>query len=117
MSTTTSAQTQPSSTPSTDFVTFGAVHLDITDAEQALAFWRDRVGLQLRGEQGGALHLGTDTHTLLVLHPGATSPVRPGHAGLYHLAIHLPIEGEFARVVAGLFARRTLMSPTDHVFS
>jgi catechol 2,3-dioxygenase len=117
MSTTTSTQTQPSSTASTDFVTFGAVHLDITDAEQSLAFWRDRVGLQLRDEDNGALHLGTDTDTLLVLHPGATSPVRRGHAGLYHLAIHLPSEGEFARVLARLFARRTFMSPTDHVFS
>ncbi|HYF24525.1 MAG TPA: VOC family protein [Baekduia sp.] len=117
MSTTTNTQTQPSSASSTDFVTFGAVHLDITDAEQSLAFWRDRVGLQLRSEQDGDLHLGTDTDTLLVLHPGATSPVRRGHAGIYHLAIHLPNEGEFARVLARLFARRTFMSPTDHVFS
>jgi len=103
--------------PSTDFVTFGAVHLDITDADQSLAFWRDRVGLRLRGEEDGALHLGTDAETLLVLHPGAISPARRGHAGLYHLAIHLPNEGEFARVLARLFDRRTFMSPTDHVFS
>jgi catechol 2,3-dioxygenase len=107
----------PVAAPSTDFVTFGAVELDVTDAEQSLAFWRDRVGLQLRDEDHGALHLGTDEQTLLVLHPGATSPARRGHAGLYHLAIHLPNEGEFARVLARLFARRTFMSPTDHVFS
>jgi catechol 2,3-dioxygenase len=103
--------------PSADFVTFGAVHLDITDADRSLAFWRDRVGLRLRGEEDGALRLGTDDDTLLVLHPGATSPARRGHAGLYHLAIHLPDEGEFARVLARLFERRTFMSPTDHVFS
>ena len=116
------SQTSPTETraaaPSADFVTFGAVHLDITDAGQSLAFWRDRVGLQLRGQDAdGALHLGTDEETLLVLHPGATSPARRGHAGLYHLAIHLPDEGEFARVLARLFDRRTFMSPTDHVFS
>jgi catechol 2,3-dioxygenase len=104
-------------TPGVDFVTFGAVHLDITDADRSLAFWRDRVGLQLRSEDDGSLHLGTAEQTLLVLHPGATSPVRRGHAGIYHLAIHLPDEGEFARVLARLFARRTFMSPTDHVFS
>ena len=45
------------------------------------------------------------------------SPARRGHAGLYHLAIHLPNEPEFARVLARLFDRRTFMSPTDHVFS
>jgi catechol 2,3-dioxygenase len=110
-------QTAPTQAPRADFATFGAVHLDVTDADQSLAFWRDRVGLQLRAEENGALHLGTDNETLLVLHPGATSPARRGHAGLYHLAIHLPDEGEFARVLARLFERRTFMSPTDHVFS
>ena len=107
----------PAAAPAAEFVTFGAVHLDVTDAERSLAFWRDRVGLRLRAEENGALHLGTDEETLLVLHPGATSPARRGHAGLYHLAIHLPNEGEFARVLARLFARGTSMSPTDHVFS
>ena len=107
----------PPTASSADFVTFGAVHLDVTDADRSLAFWRERVGLRLRGDDDGALHLGTNQETLLVLHPGATSPARRGHAGLYHLAIHLPDEGEFARVLARLFDRRTFMSPTDHVFS
>ena len=73
-------QTAPSETPtaapSADFVTFGAVHLNITDADQSLDFWRDRVGLQLRGEEQGALHLGTDEETLLVLHPGGDAAVQ-----------------------------------------
>jgi catechol 2,3-dioxygenase len=107
----------PTAAPSTDFVTFGAAHLDVTDADRSLGFWRDRVGLQMRDRVDGSLHLGTDDETLLVLHPGATSPARRGHAGLYHLAIHLPDEAEFARVLARLFDRRTFMSPTDHVFS
>ena len=29
-----------------DFATFGAVHLDVTDGERALQFWRDLVGLE-----------------------------------------------------------------------
>ena len=103
--------------PSAELATFGPVHLDVTDSDQSLAFWRDLVGLQLRGREDGALRLGTADETLLVLHPGATSPARRGHAGLYHLAIHLPSEGEFARVLARLFDRRTFMSPTDHVMS
>lgn len=100
-----------------EFLTHGPVHLDITDLDQSLAFWRDRVGLQLRDQQDGSALLGTDTDTLVVLHPGATSPARHGHAGLYHLAIHLPDEAEFARVLARLFDRRTFISPTEHVFS
>ena len=109
--------TTTTATTATEIFTLGAVHLEITDAARSLEFWRDRVGLRLRGEEEGALLLGTDEETLLVLHPGATSPARRGHAGLYHLAIHLPDEAEFARVLARLFDRRTFMSPTDHVFS
>ena len=107
----------PAAPPNAELATFGPVHLDVTDADRSLAFWRDRVGLRLRGTDDGALSLGTEHETLLVLHPGATSPARRGHAGLYHLAIHLPNEAEFARVLARLFDRRTFMSPTDHVFS
>jgi catechol 2,3-dioxygenase len=107
----------PAAAPSAELATFGPVHLDATDADRSLAFWHDRVGLQIRDRQADALSLGTDRETLLVLHPGATSPARRGHAGLYHLAIHLPNEPEFARVLARLFDRRTLMSPTDHVMS
>ena len=109
--------TTTTATTATEIFTLGAVHLEITDAARSLEFWRDRVGLRPRGEEEGALLLGTDEETLLVLHPGATSPARRGHAGLYHLAIHLPDEAEFARVLARLFDRRTFMSPTDHVFS
>src|SRR3954470_17921061 len=103
--------------PAAELATFGAVHLDVVDADRSLEFWRDRVGLQLRGKDQGALLFCTEGEPLLLLHPGATCPVRPGHAGLYHLAIHLPNEPEFARVLARLFARRTFMSPTDHVMS
>src|SRR3954452_10305184 len=103
--------------PAAELATFGAVHLDVTDADRSLGFWRDRVGLQLTGEDRGALLLGTEAETLLVLHAGATAPAARGHAGLYHLAIHLPNEPEFARVLARLFDRRTFMSPTDHVMS
>jgi catechol 2,3-dioxygenase len=110
---------QRTPTPETgrELVTFGPVHLNVTDTDQSLVFWRALIGLQLRGEDDGALSLGTDEKTLLVLHTGATSPVRRGHAGLYHLAIHLPDEPGFARVLGRLLAARAPMSPTDHVMS
>ena len=52
-----------------------------------------------------------------MLHPGATRGPLRGHAGLYHVAIHLPNEEEFARVLARLAAARVPQAPTDHVFS
>jgi catechol 2,3-dioxygenase len=100
-----------------ELATFGPVHLDVTEAERSLAFWADLVGLQVTGKSDGLIELGAGGETLLVLHPGATSPSLRGYAGLYHLAIHLPDEPEFARVLARLFAARTFMSPTDHVMS
>jgi len=100
-----------------DFATFGPVHLDIIDRHRSLEFWRDVVGLRLRHDSDSALELGTEGETLLVLHPGATSPVRHRRTGLYHLAIHLPNEAEFARVLARLITRRWPIAPTDHVMS
>ena len=115
--TTTSPSYDPKTAIGAELATFGPVHLDVTDAGRSVAFWSDRVGLRVRGQQPDAIELGTDADTLLVLHPGAIRPARRGHAGLYHVAIHLPNEAEFARVLARLFQRRTMMSPTDHVFS
>ena len=100
-----------------DFATLGPVHLDVTDGARSVGFWRDVVGLHLRGQDDAAIELGTEDTTLLVLHPGATSPVRRGFSGLYHVALHLPDEPEFARVLARLIERRWPVSPTDHVMS
>ncbi|PYE49499.1 VOC family protein [Deinococcus yavapaiensis] len=110
------ANPTPSTVPS-DFATLGPVHLDVTNPEKSLKFWQDTVGLRLRSKSGSVLELGTERETLLVLHGGATSPVRRGHSGLYHVAIHLPNEIEFARVLARLIIRREPISPTDHVMS
>ena len=51
--------TPTTTTPKAEFLTHGPVHLDITDLDQSLAFWRDRVGLQLRDQQDGSALLGT----------------------------------------------------------
>jgi catechol 2,3-dioxygenase len=100
-----------------ELATFGPVHLDVVDRHRSLRFWRDVVGLRLVSEERDAVSLGTSREVLVVLRPGATSPVRRGHAGLYHVAIHLPSEPEFGRVLGRLLAHRWPIAPTDHTVS
>ncbi len=103
--------------PSTasDFATFGAVHLDVTDLARALGFWRDLIGLERLGQDGEAVRLGAGDRDLVVLHPGARGPVVRRASGLYHLALHLPSLAEFARVVARIQASGYPQHPTDHL--
>lgn len=97
-----------------DFATFGAVHLDVTDAERSLGFWRDLVGLDLLGQDGASLRLGVGGRDLVVLHPGASGPVVREASGLYHMSFHLPSLGEFARAFARIEAAGYFQYPTDH---
>jgi catechol 2,3-dioxygenase len=111
-----SARPGPAATTAADRVTYGAVHLDVTDLEASLRFWAGAVGLSVLGrDDDGAARLGVEDAELVVLHPGATSAVPRGHTGLYHLAIHLPSEAEFARSLGRLSAARVRQAPTDHV--
>jgi catechol 2,3-dioxygenase len=95
----------------------GAVHLDVTDLPRALGFWRDLLGLTDLGEADGVARLGAGGRELIVLHAGAERGPQRGHSGLYHVALHLPDEREFARVIARLGAARWPQAPTDHIFS
>ena len=112
--------TSAASTPSTSTqllpqeTRHGAIHLAVTDAERAKAFWTRVVGLTELGSDDSAIRLGAGDRELVVLHPGATAPVAPRRTGLYHVALHLPERKELARVVARLFALRYPNSPTDH---
>jgi catechol 2,3-dioxygenase len=95
----------------------GAVHIAVTDGERAKAFWTGYVGLTVLAEDATSISLGAGDQELVVLHPGATSPVVPRRTGLYHLALHVPTRKELARVIARLFALRYPNSPTDHTVS
>lgn len=95
---------------------YGAIHLEITNREKSLQFYRDTIGLKLRNENG-YLEMGTETETLLVLHPIAKQSKRNGYSGLYHFGIHLQTEIEFARILARMIENRIPISPTDHTLS
>jgi catechol 2,3-dioxygenase len=117
MTTTPPNEAAAPATSAPELATFGPVHLDVTDGERSLRFWRGVVGLQRRDWDGDAIALGTRDETLIVLRPVATEPVRRGYCGLYHLALHLPNEPELARMLARLIAHRWPIAPTDHVMS
>jgi len=105
----------PTSNLGTEFLAFGAVHLDVVDKRRSVSWWRDVVGLELLEEQPDSAELGIDGAPLIVLRENAGSPTRPGFGGLYHLAINVPGESGFAQTLARLIATRGQVSTTDHV--
>lgn len=114
----------PAESTASDRLVYGAVHLNVTDLERSLVFWRDLIGMVELGRDepgengsgdGGAVRLGVADAELVVLHPGAIQPVQRGYSSLYHLAIHMPSEAEFARILGRLFAARYPNAPTDHI--
>lgn len=100
-----------------DRITHGAVHLRVTDVPRAVEFWGDALGLGVRDRAGDRVHLGTPARDLVVLHGGATRRAPRGHAGLYHLAVHVPDAQDFARALVRLATHRVAQAPTDHIFS
>lgn len=106
----------PVESTSSDALLYGAVHLNVTDIERSLIFWRDLIGLtELARLEEGTISLGVADAELVVLHPGASIPVQRGYSALYHLAIHVTSEAEFARLLGRLFAARYPNAPTDHI--
>ena len=95
----------------------GAVHVAVTDADRALRFYRDYVGLTPLASDEGVLRMGAGGRELVVLHPGAERPVVPRTSGLYHLAILVPNRKELARVIARVGALGWDQYPTDHVMT
>ena len=100
-----------------ELATFGAVHLNVTNLQRSIAFWTENIGMKVRNTTAEFTELGTDKNTLVILYPTAKTPFKNGYSGLYHLAIHPSTEGEFARVLARLIAKRYPISPTDHTMS
>jgi catechol 2,3-dioxygenase len=95
----------------------GAVDIAVTDADRALRFYRDYVGLTPVPGDGPEIRMGAAGRELVVLHPGAERPVVPRTSGLYHLAILVPDRRELARVIGRLSRLRWDQYPTDHVMT
>ncbi len=96
-------------------VYMGRVALSVADLEHSLAFYTERIGLQLLRSEGGTAVLGTPERELLHLHelPGAR-PTR-NTTGLYHFALLLPSRLDLARRLRHLIDTETRIDgAADH---
>lgn len=98
-------------------LTWGPLTLSVTDLDRAEVFWTAVVGFVRRPEPGPGLALGTPDRTLVVLQPGATSPVAKGYAGMYHVAFGMPSQAEFSRRMQRFIDLHLPFSPVDHLMS
>ena len=98
-------------------LSYGPVELEVTDVDRAVSFWTSGLGMVPRPTADGVA-LGTRSDTLLILHGGATEPFRQlCHSGLFHLAIGVPDQVEFSRLLARLIGNRVRVAPDDHLMS
>lgn len=98
-------------------LSYGKVELQVTDLERTLDFWTVGLGLIVRDRGSQKADIGTREKTLFVLHAGASRPVAPHHLGMYHVAIGLPDQAEFSRILAKLIASQIPISLVDHLMS
>jgi len=99
-----------------EYITFGPVHLNVTNLNKSIEFWINVVGMQVRKE-GNPTEIGTSERTLIMLHPDAETPYKKGYSSIYHLAIHLPSESELARLLLRLMKSGWKISPVDHIIA
>lgn len=102
---------------SDEIASFGAVHLNNTSIEKAIAFWTKVIGLKVRSQSDSMAEFGTENKALVVVHQNATASFREGFSGLYHFAIHLANKQELARAIFRLQQNKYSFSPIDHTMS
>lgn len=100
-----------------DCLSWGAVELQVTDLDRAVQFWTSVLALRQRVHDGAGVALGTSEQTLFVLHPGAKQVMNPRHLGMYHVALGVPSQLEFSRLMRRLLERKIPISIVDHLMS
>jgi catechol 2,3-dioxygenase len=94
--------------------TMGPATLRVADAGRALALYRDVIGFEVVGREGGKIALGADQPFLFLDVVPGTTP-RPRHAtGLYHVAILLPGRAELGQAIARLSQAGIKLGAADH---
>lgn len=98
-------------------LSWGLVELQVIDLQRTIDFWTDAIGIELRAQDDTRAELGTRDKTLIALYSGARRPVARAHLGMYHVAIGVPDQAEFSRILARLIKRGVQVGPTDHLAS
>lgn len=100
-----------------DDTNLGPVTLKVTDAEAALAVWRDIAGLSVIEQRNQLIRLGAGGRVLIELSPGA-GPASPGPVvGLFHVALHVTSRAALGGVLARIQAAGHPHSGQDHTVS
>lgn len=96
----------------------GPAALRVSDAESALDFYVNKVGLELRQRGDTSAMLGTRESDLLRLDivPGI-APRNYKETGLYHVAILLPDRPSLGAAIARLAAHKVKLGAADHLVS
>lgn len=96
----------------------GLAALRVSDAERALDFYVNKVGLALRARTDTTALLGTAENDILRLdiEPGL-SPRNYKETGLYHVAILVPDRPSLGATIARLAANKVKLGAADHLVS
>lgn len=96
----------------------GTVALTVSDFARSLPYYQERIGLQLRQQEGSVAHLGTSQRDLLILHENKSARPVNGRTGLYHFALLVSSRFELARTLMHLVQTETpLQGMSDHFVS
>lgn len=93
----------------------GAVHLDVTDLDRSVDFYREAIGMRLHRREEGVAAMGAGGGDLLVLYEEPEARRAGRHAGLYHFALLFPSREELAHAALRLAETKTpIQGASDH---
>jgi len=77
----------------------GAVELTVADLERSLDYYREVIGLGVRGRDNDRASLGGEHELLMLVEEPGAQPSR-AHTGLFHFALLVPARRDLARWLA-----------------
>jgi len=93
----------------------GAVHLTVSSLPASIAFYAERLGFRVAGNESNVARLGAGGADLLVLHEDRAAPRPHRTTGLFHFAVLMPSRAALADALARLAATGTpLGGAADH---
>lgn len=98
-------------------LSWGIIEFQVTDLDRTIAFWTQALGLRVRTQDHQSVAIGTEKKTLFVFHGGASVAAKSRYLGMYHVAIGVPDQAEFSRLIARLLSMHVLISVVDHLMS